>query len=88
MKITIVIFSILSLITIAQVYMSKLTSRAEQHKYEVLKKYDQFEVRKYEPALFSSVVLEQKAIRKVQVKVLEYWLVIFLETMTPIKKFP
>ncbi len=45
---------------VAQVFISKSTSQTEQRKYQVLKKYENFEIRKYEPALFSSVMLGKK----------------------------
>lgn len=58
MKITmIIILSILSILVIAQILISKNSRDTEQHKYEVLKKFDKFEVRKYEAAIFSSVKL-------------------------------
>jgi len=38
-----------------QAYVSKASSDVEQHKYTVIKKYDQFEIRQYETAIFSSV---------------------------------
>ena len=58
MKITmIILISILSLLAVAQILISKNTRNTEQHKYVVLKKFDKFEVRKYEAAIFSSVKL-------------------------------
>ena len=48
----------------AQIYISKYSSRTEQHKYEVIKSYDKFEIRRYEPALFSSVILEKKGYKE------------------------
>jgi hypothetical protein len=48
----------------AQVYISKYSSRTEQHKYEVIKSYDKFEIRRYVPALFSSVILEKKGYKE------------------------
>lgn len=56
----IIIISILAIMAIAQVFISKSSAQTEQHKYQVLKKYENFEVRKYEPALFSSVKLGKK----------------------------
>lgn len=56
----VVLFSILILTAIAQFFISRSTQKTEQHNYEVIKKYDQFEVRKYDPALFSSVKLSKK----------------------------
>jgi hypothetical protein len=56
----VVLISILILTAIAQFFISRSTQKTEQHSYEVIKKYDQFEVRKYDPALFSSVKLSKK----------------------------
>lgn len=62
--IIIMLISILSLAAAAQVYMSKRTAQTEQHKYQVIKAYDKFEIRKYEAALFSSVKLETKGYKE------------------------
>ena len=56
----VIIILVVSVVTMAQIYISKYSSRTEQHKYEVIKSYDKFEIRRYEPALFSSVILEKK----------------------------
>lgn len=40
-----------------QGFISKSTSKVEKYEYEVVKKYSQFEIRKYKSALFSSVDL-------------------------------
>jgi hypothetical protein len=56
----IIILSIIAIMAIAQVFISKSSSRIEQRKYQVIKKYDKFEIRKYEAALFSSVKLGRK----------------------------
>lgn len=45
------------IIFIVMAFVSKSTRDTEQHKYSVLKKFEDFEVRKYEAALFSSVNL-------------------------------
>jgi hypothetical protein len=45
---------------LAQFFISKSTNQTEQHQYQVLKKYENFEIRKYEAALFSSVKLGNK----------------------------
>jgi len=60
MKIVIIIISILLLIAIAQIYISRSTQQTEQHSYKVIKKFDKFEIRKYDSALFSSVKLSKK----------------------------
>jgi hypothetical protein len=57
----VVIISILLLTAIVQFFISRSTQKTEQLEYELIKKYDQFEVRKYAPALFSSVKLNNKA---------------------------
>lgn len=66
MKITLILFgSLLTLLIIAQVYISKSTTQTEQHNYQVIKKFDNFEVRKYEPALFSSVKLGKRSYKEI-----------------------
>lgn len=60
----VIIILIVSVVTMAQVYISKYSSRTEQHKYEVIKSYDKFEIRRYVPALFSSVILEKKGYKE------------------------
>jgi hypothetical protein len=64
MKIVIIIISILLLIVIAQIYLSRSTQQTEQHNYKVIKKFDKFEIRKYDPALFSSVKLNKKGYKE------------------------
>ncbi len=64
MKIVITIISILLLIAIAQIYLSRSTQQTEQHSYKVIKKFDKFEIRKYEEALFSSVKLSKKGYKE------------------------
>ena len=60
MKAIIIIISILVLITVAQIFISRSTQETEQHNYKVIKKFDKFEIRKYDPALFQSVKLNKK----------------------------
>jgi hypothetical protein len=60
----VIIILVVSVVTMAQVYISKYSSRTEQHKYEVIKSYDKFEIRRYVPALFSSVILEKKGYKE------------------------
>lgn len=56
MKIFLIILGVLAAVfVVAQVYISKNVSKTEEHQYEVLKDYGDFEVRRYEPALYSSV---------------------------------
>jgi hypothetical protein len=64
MKISLILISFIAILIIAQVYISKSTDNTEQHNYQILKKYDKFEVRKYEPALFSSVKLGKKGYKE------------------------
>ncbi|WP_353167681.1 heme-binding protein [Flavobacterium sp.] len=64
MKIVIIIISILLLIAIAQIYLSRSTQQTEQHSYKVIKKFDKFEIRKYDAALFSSVKLNKKGYKE------------------------
>ena len=60
----VIIILVVSVVTMAQIYISKYSSRTEQHKYEVIKSYHKFEIRRYEPALFSSVILEKKGYKE------------------------
>ncbi len=60
MKAVIIIISILLLVAIAQVSISRSTQQTEQRTYKVIKKFDQFEIRKYDSALYSSVRLSKK----------------------------
>ena len=61
MKITIIsVIAIVIVVLLAQVYSTMSTEKTEQHKYQVLKTYDNFEIRKYEPAIFSSVKMLSK----------------------------
>lgn len=62
--IIIIIISILLLITIAQIYLSRSTQQTEQHSYKVIKKFEKFEIRKYDAALFSSVKLNKKGYKQ------------------------
>lgn len=64
MKITLVLVSQCLALIIAQVYISKSTDNTEQHSYQIIKKYDKFEIRKYEPAIFSSVKLGSKGYKE------------------------
>lgn len=60
----IIIISILSLVALAQFYISKNTAQTEQRKYQVLKTYDKFEIRKYEAALLYGVKLGAKGYKE------------------------
>lgn len=56
-KMFIIFLVIFGLFTIMQSFIYYSSSSIEKHAYKVLKEYDDFEVRQYETALFSSVVL-------------------------------
>ena len=64
MKILVIISSILALIGLGQIFISRSTKQTEQHMYKVIKKFDKFEIRKYDPALFSSVKLNKKGYKE------------------------
>ena len=69
MKITIISFVICIIVLIlSQVYSIMSTTRTEQHKYQVLKSYGNVEIRKYEPAIFSSVMLGKNSYREISGK--------------------
>jgi hypothetical protein len=56
MKTIIIVTSILlGIMILAQAFIYTSTNSTEQHKYVVLKKFEEFEVRQYAPAMFSSV---------------------------------
>ena len=64
MKIVFIIISILFLIVIAQIYFFRSSQQTEQHSYKVIKKFEKFEIRKYDAALFSSVKLNKKGYKE------------------------
>ncbi|MFN4123400.1 MAG: SOUL family heme-binding protein [Flavobacteriales bacterium] len=47
----------LSLMGAAQWYMNISELKIEQYEYEIIKSFDDFEIRKYKPAIFSSIQL-------------------------------
>jgi len=63
MKIVIIIV-LLFVVVVSQIFVSKNTQQTEQHRYKVIKQFDQFEIRKYEAALFSSVKLNKKGYKE------------------------
>ena len=64
MKTGLFILSAVAILLItAQVLISQSTKDIEQYKYTVIKSYDDFEVRQYEEAIFSSVDLNSKSYR-------------------------
>jgi len=59
MKIALIILAVLAaLFLIGQIWITVATNKTESHAYKVIKDYDDFEVRKYQPALFSYVVMK------------------------------
>jgi hypothetical protein len=60
----IITISIVLLIVIIQIYISRSTQQTEQHSYKVIKNYDKFEIRQYDSALFSSVKLSKKGYKE------------------------
>lgn len=48
---------LLGIFFLVQSFAIRSVSSVEKHKYNILKKYDDFEIRQYESALFSSVIL-------------------------------
>ena len=69
MKIILIILGVLAAALVAaQVYISKSVSDTEAHQYEVLKDYGDFEVRRYEPALYSTVELDGSSYQEISGK--------------------
>ena len=65
MKILIGIILVLLVIFFAfQLYSTNSSKNIESYKYEVIKNYDDFEVRMYEPALFTSVQVTNEGYSK------------------------
>ena len=56
------------LILVAQIGIARSTNNTEEHKYEVIKDYGDFEIRKYEPAIFSYTVMDEKSYNDVSSK--------------------
>ena len=61
--ITLLVIAVLFIV--AQGFIMRSTSKTETHAYTVLKAYDDFEIRKYEPALFSYVVMQSDSYKNV-----------------------
>jgi hypothetical protein len=60
MKVVVISVIVIALVfIISQGFISRSTSQTEKHKYTVLKDFEHFEIRKYEPALFSYVVMPE-----------------------------
>ncbi len=65
MKTTIIVLiTIFVIMLITQSYVSRSSKLTEQHAYEVIKVFKQFEVRKYEAALFSSVKMASNSYKE------------------------
>lgn len=65
MKIIVIILSVLAIGFLAIQYFSMRSQKdIEMYKYKVLQKYDGFEVRMYEPALFTSVQITNEGYSK------------------------
>ncbi len=60
----VIIIALLLVAAVSQIFVSKNTQQTEQHRYKVIKQFDQFEIRKYEAALFSSVKLNKKGYKE------------------------
>lgn len=63
-----IVLTLALIVIITQAFVMKSVSDTEQHKYSVIKKFDNFEVRRYEKALFSSVNLNEKSYDEVSGK--------------------
>lgn len=69
MKTFIYIFVGLTIVFIlTQAFVVRSSNKTEQHKYSVIKTYDNFEVRRYAKALFSTVKLNEKSYDEVSGK--------------------
>lgn len=51
--------SIGGLLILSQIIMNRSTSNIEMYKYKVVRAYDDFEIRAYEPAVFTYVTMDQ-----------------------------
>lgn len=56
------------LFVISQIVIKRATKKTEEHKYTVVKEYESFEVRRYEPAIFSYTVMQSDAYQNVSSK--------------------
>ncbi len=57
----IILASLVVLFIVAQAFIWKSVGDVEQHKYVVIKKYEDFEVRQYAPAIYSSVKMSNNS---------------------------
>jgi len=67
--VTIILVVIIVVFAFAQIYFMLLQRNIESYPYILKKKYDRFEIRKYEATLFTSVTLTSKGYKILQVKV-------------------
>lgn len=67
-------------------FVSKSTQDTEQQEYEVLKEYEDFEIRRYAPALYSSVKLAADSYKSVSSQGFRTLLGIYLAVMQPKKR--
>jgi hypothetical protein len=66
MKIFIIITVVLAVIfIIAQAFVMSSTNKTESHAYTVVKDFGSFEIRQYEPALFTSVAMQAASYKSV-----------------------
>lgn len=61
--------TIVVLALILMAFVKNSVSEIESHQYEVLKRFDGFEIRKYEEALFSSVILNSSSYNEISIKI-------------------
>ena len=65
MKITVfAILAIAAIFLLSQAFVSKGTSNIEMHKYVVLKQYENFEIRKYDPSNFSYTTMNSSSFKE------------------------
>jgi len=65
MKITfLIILALIVLFFVSQAFVSSGTKGIEMHKYTVLKKYENFEIRKYEPSNFSYTTMNSTSYKE------------------------
>jgi hypothetical protein len=55
---------LVALFITAQAFMSASLGDTEQYKYAVIKEYPDFEIRRYEPAVFSTVLLDAESYKE------------------------
>jgi hypothetical protein len=63
-----IVITLAIIVIVTQAFVMKSVSNTEEHKYSVIKSYDQFEVRRYDKALFSSVNLNERSYDQVSGK--------------------